>query len=241
MSTTCTTTTAITLCALQRQQVTYPLHSLLLPKQPLKPKLTRKIVSSARTNLNKYWSKFEDMLASDNINANNRHSATHLERAAGTHSTRTSFRLMPPMLRNRPYHQRQPYALPASPPASPLDAPATPLDFSTLVAQNNVAEQIQQLMAKRFTVEKNVARSSKYKHFTDESLYHGVNLNGPPAACSCGGDSDSGNDSDGGSTDCAAPKYAFTHRNLSMSFEDKENLENEAMEVYTNLGYETSF
>lgn len=183
------------------------------------------------------------MLASDNIsNGSLRNSNSR---------TRTSFRLMPPMLRNRPYH-RQPFAdaaaaeLPPSPPASPIHA--VPLDFATHgVVPNNIAEQIQQLMAKRFAVEKNVARSSMYKHFTDESLYHGVNLNVPPPpqhACSCGSDSDSGHDSDSedslGSTR-PTTKYAFTHRNLSMSFEDKENLENEAMEVYTNLGYETSF
>lgn len=29
--------------------------------QPLKPKLSRTIVSSARINLNKYWSKFEEV------------------------------------------------------------------------------------------------------------------------------------------------------------------------------------
>lgn len=94
-------------------------------------------------------------------------------------------------------------------------------------------------MAKRFTVEKNISRSSMYKHFNDESLYHGVNLNIPQRQvqqqqqqqqrCTCG---DALHDS----------KYQFNHRNIQLSFEDKENLENEAMEVFCcNLGYETSF
>lgn len=36
-------------------------------------------------------------------------------------------------------------------------------------------------------------------------------------------------------------KYPFSHRNIQLSFEDKENLENEAMEVYNNYGYDISF
>lgn len=157
-----------------------------------------------------------------------------------------------------PYHYYQPAEqAPPSPPASPIytSAPTTALfgndgDEYTVERRNNIADEIACLMSKRFTVEKNLARSSMYKHFTDESLYHGVNLNAPapntaaPATRDClcaaldfGGDSDSEQQQ---YYDSAA-KYPFTHRNLSLSFEDKENLENEAMEVYTNLGYETSF
>lgn len=33
--------------------------------QPVKPKLSRKITSSARLNLNRYWSKFEELLSPD--------------------------------------------------------------------------------------------------------------------------------------------------------------------------------
>lgn len=139
----------------------------------------------------------------------------------------------------------------------PVGAPIEQLahDFSD-TERDNIADEISQLMAKRYPVEKNLARTSMYKHFTDESLYHGVNLNAPEVhqqqphsrRCSCGElsanyASSIGSDSED-SIDIgllSLPKYSFTHRNLMLSFEDQENLENEAMEVYTNFGYETSF
>lgn len=36
-------------------------HVILIMLQSLKPKLTRKVVNSARVNLNKYWNKFEEL------------------------------------------------------------------------------------------------------------------------------------------------------------------------------------
>lgn len=96
-------------------------------------------------------------------------------------------------------------------------------------------------MAKQFTVEKNLARSSMYKHFSDESLYHGVNLSAPPPPpprCTCAHP----DQQEFIHTDTSM-KIAplFNHRHIQMSHEDQENLDNEAMEVYTNFGYELSF
>lgn len=147
-----------------------------------------------------------------------------------------------------------------TPPASPVQASApfgadyySDADaYYTAERRNSIADEIATLMTKRFTVEKNLARTSMYKHFTDDSLYHGVNLNVPSTSTSAS--APAANDRDCTCTDLdifssdselqhpnATVKYPFTHRNLSLSFEDKENLENEAMEVYTNIGYETSF
>lgn len=116
-----------------------------------------------------------------------------------------------------------------------------PIIKSSIIDQNNIHDEINSFMSKGFAVEKNVARSSMYKHFNDESLYHGVNLNLPRQRCSC---------SHIESTDLlqsnemyiSSSKYQFNHRNIQLSYEDKENLENEAMEVYCNLAYyDTSF
>lgn len=107
-------------------------------------------------------------------------------------------------------------------PVQPVSVPTISID------QNNIQDEINSFMSKKFVVEKNIARSSMYKHFNDESLYHGVNLNQPRQRCSC--------------VDLPVPpKYQFTHRNISFSYEDQENLDNEAMEVYTNLAYDISF
>lgn len=99
-----------------------------------------------------------------------------------------------------------------------------------LLDRNNVQDEINSFMSKNFAVEKNFARSSMYKHFNDESLYHGVNLNLPRQRCSCSI-----------LPSMVPSKYPFSHRNIQLSFEDKENLENEAMEVYNNYSYDISF
>lgn len=172
--------------------------------QPLKPKLTRKIVSSAKLNINRYWHKFEELISID---------TNH--KSYNTDSVK--LRLLPPIVstktkRTGSYRQAD-------------DATSPLLPFN----QNNIQAEIDTFMSKRFTVEKNFARSSMYKHFNDESLYHGVNLNVPRQRCSCSGPLP------------MSPKYQFTHRNIQLSYEDKENLENEAMEVFGNLAFESSF
>lgn len=165
--------------------------------QPLKPKLTRKIVSSAKLNLNRYWHKFEDLITVDS-------SKKPFEN--GTYS------LLP--LVNKKFKS-----------STKSSGPSMPL-----LDRNNVHDEINSYMSKNFTVEKNYARSSMYKHFNDESLYHGVNLNLPRQRCSCSI-----------LPSMVPAKYPFSHRNIQLTFEDKENLENEAMEVYNNYGYDISF
>lgn len=164
-------------------------------RKPLKPKLTRKIVSSAKLNLNRYWHKFEELLTTDNPKK--------------PFEDSTSYHLLP--LINKRLKSK---------------ADST----TSLLGRNNVHDEINSYMSKNFTVEKNIARSSMYKHFNDESLYHGVNLNLPRQRCSCSI-----------LPSMVPSKYPFSHRNIQLSFEDKENLENEAMEVYNNYGYDISF
>lgn len=161
--------------------------------QPLKPKLTRKIVSSAKSNLNRYWHKFEELLTADNTKKPFEDSKT--------------YRLLPLVNKKLKSGSSEP-----------------------ILQRNNVHDEINSYMSKNFTVEKNYARSSMYKHFNDESLYHGVNLNLPRQRCSCSI-----------LPSMVPSKYPFSHRNIQLTFEDKENLENEAMEVYNNYGYDISF
>ncbi|XP_055703730.1 uncharacterized protein LOC129802156 [Phlebotomus papatasi] len=94
-------------------------------KKPLKPKLPRQIVRSAKVNLNRYWHKFEEMMTIDNLQLIPRDNQDHLNN-----------------------HQ-----------ASALE--------------------LTHLMAKSFTIEKNLNRSGRYRNYHDDSLYHGVNLNNP--------------------------------------------------------------
>lgn len=165
-------------------------------------------------NLNRYWNKFEELLTTDPIKAplfkkNNNEML----------NTSTAY-LMPGSVKmRRANNSNQNNAQPSQ-------------SQMHLIEQNNIHDQINTLMTKKFHVEKNFARSSMYKHFNDESLYHGVNLNLPRQRCSC---------SDLPNPATIAPKYPFSHRNIQLSFEDKENLENEAMEVFTNFGYDISF
>lgn len=164
--------------------------------QPLKPKLTRKIVSSAKLNLNRYWHKFEELLSVDNTKK--------------PFEDSTTYRLLP-LVNKKLKSSKSVTSMP-------------------LLDRNNMHDEINSFMSKNFTVEKNYARSSMYKHFNDESLYHGVNLNVPRQRCSCSI-----------LPSMVPSKYPFSHRNIQLSFEDKENLENEAMEVFSNYGYDISF
>lgn len=192
--------------------------SVRLYLKPLKPILPRKVVTSAKLNLNRYWHKFEELLTNTSDNSSSKSFFNN-----GS-ATRTSYRLLPPLMVKRNSQQRR----------NSVAQSTDPVHANRFDQPNNIQDEITTFMAKRFTIEKNMSRSSMYKHFNDESLYHGVNLNIPERPvqqqrCNC---IDSPHDT----------KYQFNHRNIQLSFEDKENLENEAMEVFCcNLGYETSF
>lgn len=163
-------------------------------------------MSSAKLNINRYWHKFEELI---NIDTNQK-----------PYNTDTiKLRLLPIVNKKL---LRQPTS------SNIIDDQTLPL--LPPINQNNIQDEINTFMSKRFTVEKNFARSSMYKHFNDDSLYHGVNLNVPRQRCSCSP-----------TIIPVSPKYQFTHRNIQLSYEDKENLENEAMEVFGNLAFETSF
>lgn len=112
---------------------------------------------------------------------------------------------------------------------------------------NNLQDEINSLMAKSFDNDQptNYNRSDfndteeSYTTFTDEELYYGVNLNATPRPppqmrCACCQLQMSP------SAELNTPR--FSHRNIQLTFEDCQNLENEAMEVFTNFSYyDTSF
>lgn len=101
--------------------------------RPKLPKLSRKIVKSARVNLNRYWNKFEELFNTE----------------------------------NRPKPER--------------------LNNHEFVSQQN---EINEFLSKNYQVEQMSFRG-RYKHFQDESLYHGVNLQSiydeKPCECICHG------------------------------------------------------
>ncbi|KAJ6650129.1 Enhancer of split mgamma protein [Pseudolycoriella hygida] len=155
-------------------------------RKPYKPKLPRKIVSSAKVNLNKYWHKFEDFFAADG--------------KTNAFEDSTTYSLLPLV------HKKQ-------------KSSTLPSKYGStgLLERNNVHDEINSLMSKNFTAEKNYTLSSMYKHFNDESLYHGVNLNLPRQRCSCT------------NLQSKVWKHPFGQRNIQLSFGDKDNLENDAM------------
>lgn len=181
--------------------------------QPLKPKLTRKLVSKAKINLNKYWNKFEELLS-------------NAENDIKTFSA-ASYRAFSP--------DNKPAKLPLL------------ASMNWEPPQNNVQDEINSLMSKSFDNDEpsnynssDLGEEESYTTFTDEELYYGVNLNATPrpqrhqALCACCQLQMSP------SAELNTPR--FSHRNIQLTFEDCQNLENEAMEVYTNFGYlDTSF
>lgn len=104
----------------------------------------------------------------------------------------------------------------------------------TSMTQNNIRNELNELIGKQLVADNNQKRSSMYKHFEDDFLYHGVNLNIETVQktvnkrCSCYLDSCPSN----------RHRYSFNHRNIQLSPEDRDNLENEALQqVYFNYGY----
>lgn len=133
---------------------------------------------------------------------------------------------------------------------------------------NNVQDQLKTLIGKSFdtgdTDEKNLNDStSSYKPFTGDELYYGVNLNTmllPTESiasgteknrlkrCSCHLEVNTSERKQHQvakrpTSFHALPRnYQFSHRNIQLSDEDYQNLENEAMEVCKKYSYyDTSF
>lgn len=171
-------------------------------------------MSKAKINLNKYWHKFEELL--NNAENDLKSSSAY-----------------------------QAFSLDNKPAKLPLLS-----SMSWQMPPNNLQSEINSLMAKSFdnnvTVNYNTSNSElnedgpSYTTFTDDELYYGVNLNATPrpsnhqARCACCQQQMSP------SAQLHTPR--FNHRNIQLTFEDCQNLENEAMEVYTNFGYfDTSF
>lgn len=86
--------------------------------RPKLPKLSRKIVKSARVNLNRYWHKFEELFSTDT-------------------------QPKPQLLNNQEFMRQQ--------------------------------NEINEILSKNYQIDR-VSVRGHYKHFHDESLYHGVNL-----------------------------------------------------------------
>lgn len=208
----------------------------------------RKLVSKAKINLNKYWHKFEEILT-----------------AAGE-----DIKMMSSSYHEFIASQKTKYC--AVDRATTPDMPSSPkLNLFASLRQppaNNVQDQLKTLMGKSFDTgdadEKNLNDStSSYKPFTGDELYYGVNLSTillPDGAtvrsieknrlkrCSC--------HLEGSPTERkqqqmakrpmsfhALPRhYQFSHRNIQLTDEDYQNLENEAMEVCKKYSYyDTSF
>lgn len=94
---------------------------------------------------------------------------------------------------------------------------------------------------KKFTVEKNIFRG-KYKHFVDDSLYHGVNLNVPePPATPTPAEVTSCN-----TCYCLHRLNKMNKHNTSVggtwkgykiTFEEEDNYENEYREYFEDEGF----
>lgn len=144
----------------------------------MKPRLSRKLVKSAKINLNKYWNKFEELITPE--------------------------------------------------------IPSKKLISSNTIPNNKIhpaSIELNEFLTKKFIPEKNFARTktSKYKHFQDDSLYHGVNLNLVPQQ--------SNQQQQHQTEDCLCNlQFRFYTRNFQITPEDVQNLENEAMEVI-DYGY----
>lgn len=157
-------------------------------------------------------------------------------------------------------------------PASPDLLTTTKLNLFSSLRQppaNNVQDQLKTLMGKSFetgdTDEKNLNDStSSYKPFTGDELYYGVNLKtmllpGETSftsgvernrlkRCSCHLEANTIERKQQQvakrptSFHALPHNYQFSHRNIQLSDEDYQNLENEAMEVCKKYSYyDTSF
>lgn len=217
--------------------------------QPSKRKYgPRKLVSKAKINLNKYWHKFEEILTAAGEDIKMMSSSYHDFIAS----------------QKIKYHS-------VDRPATPDMLASTKLNLFSSLRQppaNNVQDQLKTLMGKSFDTgdddEKNLNDStSSYKPFTGDDLYYGVNLNtillpSEPIAsgveknrlkrCSCHLEASTSERKQQQvakrpSSFHALPRnYQFSHRNIQLTDEDYQNLENEAMEVCQKYSYyDTSF
>lgn len=222
-------------------------------QQPLKPKhATRKLVSKAKINLNKYWHKFEEILsaAGDDLKSMS--------------SSYTDFIVS------------QKYKYCNIEPSSDIltSTKMTLLSAVRNQTPNNLQDQLNSFMSKNVDEDnemialKNTNENGpSYRPFSDEDLYYGVNLNTniipmnvyKAKRCSCYLDqelsmpppmplrkrpaSTSFIPSDQFLVSMAPPAPKFNHRNIRLSMEDCQNLENEALrKVYSKFSfYDTSF
>lgn len=181
-------------------------------------------MSKAKINLNKYWNKFEEILSS----------------AESDIKSLSAYRAF-----------------------SPDNKPAKLPLLSSMTWQpppNNLQDEINTLISKSFDNDEpanynNINEMNddepSYTTFTDDELYYGVNLNATPRpAMSSSFNATSAPYQEPRCACCQlqmSPSAQlntprFSHRNIQLTYEDCQNLENEAMEVYTNFGYfDTSF
>lgn len=227
--------------------------------QPLKPKhATRKLVSKAKINLNKYWHKFEEILTAAG------------EDIKSMSSNYTEF-IISQKYKYCPVEPTSTSDLLTSTKMTLLSAVRnqTPNnlhdELNTFVSKNT--DQDDDLMALKNTNE----TGSSYKTFSTDDLYYGVNLNTNVAPmgvfkakrCSCYLEQEQMTPPPQlrkrpastsfiptpqfmATTTMAqvhsSPAPRFSHRNIRLSIEDCENLENEALKVYGKFSfYDTSF
>lgn len=121
-----------------------------------KPRLPKKIFKSTRLNLNRYWNKIEEMIGAEDLLV-----------SPLNNQLDSSYRALiePEFIPNN--QQQQPQA-----PQQPI------LDVS-----NIRPEDLTDFITKQFSLEKNLSRSNsgRYTMYSDESLYHGLNLNQTPS------------------------------------------------------------
>lgn len=223
----------------------------------MKPKhATRKLMSKAKINLNKYWHKFEEILTAAG------------EDIKSMSSTYTEFIIA----------QKQ-YKCDTVEPTRTSDLlSSTKLTLLSAVRNqtpNNLQEELNTLVSKSSNDDEDMLAlkntnetESSYRPFNTEDLYYGVNLStniAPMSAykakrCSCYLDQERTSPPPQirkrpastsflpspyfghFSASPASPAPKFNHRNIRLSVEDCENLENEARQVYRKYSiYDTSF
>ncbi|XP_031630603.1 uncharacterized protein LOC116345416 [Contarinia nasturtii] len=244
----------------QRQQLNNWMQSV---RKPLKPKhATRKLVSKAKINLNKYWHKFEEILtaAGEDIKSM---SSTYTEFII---SQKYKYCSVEPMNTSDLLTSTKLTLLSAVRNQTPNNLHE---ELNTFVSKNS--DEDDDIMALKNTNE----NGPSYKPFSNDDLYYGVNLstNIEPMGmykakrCSCYLDQEYTSPlaaaplrkrpastsfiptpqflaatSLAHPSTSSSPAPRFNHRNIRLSMEDCENLENEALQVYGKFSiYDTSF
>lgn len=229
-------------------------------QQPLKPKhATRKFVSKAKINLNKYWHKFEEILttAGEDIKSMSSNYTEFIMAQKYKYCTiepnttdllrSTKMTLLSAVRNQTPNNLHE--------------------ELNSYVSKNN--DDDDDLMALKNTNE----TGSSYHTFSTDDLYYGVNLNTnittmpmgvfKAKRCSCYLERECSTPPPQQRKRPASTSYLptpqfiaatsslqqqhqtmprFNHRNIRLSAEDRENLENEAFQVYGKFSiYDTSF